>query len=95
MRVGESFKLLLRPEDMRVEKLSEEPDTIGLLVGKVEIKTYKGATLDSVIVLENGKRVMASEYFDEEDEDFDYQINERVSIGWVKGWEVILPNERE
>jgi spermidine/putrescine transport system ATP-binding protein len=57
------------------------------------MKTYKGATLDSVIVLENGKRVMASEYFDEEDEDFDYQINEKVSIGWVKGWEVILHNE--
>ena len=95
MQIGETFKLLLRPEDMRVEKLSEEPDTIGLLVGKVEIKTYKGATLDSVIILENGKRVMASEYFDEEDEDFDYQINERVSIGWVKGWEVILPNEGE
>jgi spermidine/putrescine transport system ATP-binding protein len=37
--------------------------------------------------------VLASEYFDEEDEDFDYQINERVSIGWVKGWEVILDNE--
>ena len=95
MHVGETFKLLLRPEDMRVEKLSEEPDTVGLLVGNVEMKTYKGATLDSVIVLENGKRVMASEYFDEEDEDFDYQINERVSIGWVKGWEVILPNEDE
>ena len=95
MRMGETFKLLLRPEDMRVEKLSEEPDTVGLLVGNVEIKTYKGATLDSVIALENGKRVMASEFFDEEDEDFDYQIDEKVSIGWVKGWEVILPDERE
>jgi spermidine/putrescine transport system ATP-binding protein len=93
MRIGESFKLLLRPEDMRVEKLSEEPDTVGLLVGNVEMRTYKGATLDSIIILENGKRVMASEFFDEEDEDFDYQINERVSIGWVKGWEVILENE--
>lgn len=95
MQMGETFKLLLRPEDMRVEKLSEEPDTAGLLVGNVEVKTYKGATLDSVIVLENGKRILASEYFDEEDEDFDYQINEKVSIGWVKGWEVILPNEGE
>jgi spermidine/putrescine transport system ATP-binding protein len=93
MHIGESFKLLLRPEDMRVEKLSEAPETVGLLVGNVELKTYKGATLDSVIILENGKRVMASEYFDEEDEDFDYQINERVSIGWVKGWEVILEDE--
>ncbi|MDR2104818.1 MAG: spermidine/putrescine ABC transporter ATP-binding protein PotA [Deferribacteraceae bacterium] len=93
MHIGESFKLLLRPEDMRVAKLSESPDTVGLLVGNVELKTYKGATLDSVIILENGKRVMASEYFDEEDEDFDYHINERVSVGWVKGWEVILENE--
>ncbi|MDR2884614.1 MAG: spermidine/putrescine ABC transporter ATP-binding protein PotA [Deferribacteraceae bacterium] len=95
MSVGETFKLLLRPEDMRVEKLSESPDTIGLLVGNVLIKTYKGATLDSTIVLENGKQVLASEYFDEEDEDFDYQVNEKVSIGWVKGWEVILANEND
>jgi spermidine/putrescine transport system ATP-binding protein len=95
MFVGETFKLLLRPEDMRVESLSEVPDTVGLLVGSVEMKTYKGATLDSVIILENGKKVMASEYFDEEDEDFDYQINETVSIGWVKGWEVILANEED
>jgi spermidine/putrescine transport system ATP-binding protein len=94
MEIGDTFKLLLRPEDMRVEKLSEEPDTIGLLVGQVLIRTYKGATLDSVIELKNGKQVLTSEYFNEDDEDFDYKTNERVSIGWVKGWEVILPNER-
>jgi spermidine/putrescine transport system ATP-binding protein len=64
-------------------------------VGKVIIKTYKGATLDSVIELKNGKQVLTSEYFNEDDEDFDYSLNEKVSIGWVKGWEVILPNERE
>ncbi len=95
MHIGETFKLLLRPEDMRVEKLSEEPDTVGLLLGNVEMKTYKGATLDSIIVLGNGKRILTSEFFDEDDADFDYQMNERVSVGWVKGWEVILPNERE
>jgi spermidine/putrescine transport system ATP-binding protein len=94
MEIGDTFKLLLRPEDMRVEKLSEEPDTAGLLVGKVLIRTYKGATLDSVVELKNGKQVMTSEYFNEDDEDFDYKTNEKVSIGWVKGWEVILPNER-
>lgn len=93
MIVGEKFNLLLRPEDMRIEKISEFPDSEGLMLGNIEIKTYKGATLDSQIRLQNGTIIKASEFFDEEYEDFDYKTNERVSIGWVSGWEVILPDE--
>lgn len=93
MAIGEDFNLLLRPEDMRVEKLSEFPDTEGLMIGNIELKTYKGATLDTIIRLQNGTSIKASEFFDEEYEDIDYNLNERVSIGWVSGWEVILPNE--
>lgn len=93
MEAGEKFNLILRPEDMRVEKLSEFPDTEGLMIGNIELKTYKGATLDTIIRIQNGKRIKASEFFEEEYEDFDYKINERVSVGWVSGWEVILPDE--
>lgn len=94
LKAGDKFHLLLRPEDMRIEKLSENPDTEGLMTGNIETKTYKGATLDTTIKLSNGTIIKASEFFDEEYEDFDYNMNESVSIGWVSGWEVVLPYER-
>lgn len=94
LRIGEKFNLLLRPEDMRIEKLSEFPDTEGLMIGNIETKIYKGATLDTTIRLNNGTIIKASEFFDEEYEDFDYNMNEQVSVGWVSGWEVVLPDER-
>ena len=27
------------------------------------------------------------------DPDFDYRVGERVMVAWVKGWEVVLPDE--
>ena len=51
LNIGEKFTLLLRAEDMRIEKLSEYPDTEGLMVGNIETKVYKGATLDTTIKL--------------------------------------------
>jgi spermidine/putrescine transport system ATP-binding protein len=89
---GDSIKVLLRPEDLRVETLAAKPDTEGRFAGRIVEKNYKGATLDSVILLDSGVRLLASEFFDEEDEDFDYQLEERVSVGWVGTWEVVLPD---
>ncbi len=94
LAIGQKFKLLLRPEDMLIEKISEVPDTEGLMLGNIEFKTYKGATLDTLIRLNNGKQIKASEFFNEEYEDLDYNYNEKVSIGWVSGWEVVITDER-
>ena len=94
LEIGQKFKLLLRPEDMLIEKISEVPDTEGLMLGNIEFKTYKGATLDTLIRLNNGKQIKASEFFNEEYEDLDYNYNEKVSIGWVSGWEVVITDER-
>ncbi|MEW5736881.1 MAG: spermidine/putrescine ABC transporter ATP-binding protein PotA [Thermodesulfobacteriota bacterium] len=90
---GDRIRILLRPEDLRVETLTRAPEQEGRLRGTVVEKNYKGATLDSVILLENGTRLLASEFFDEVDEDFDYQIGEKVSVGWVSSWEVVLGDE--
>lgn len=89
---GAKIHLLLRPEDMRVAGDDGTPFA-GRLRGRVEERTYKGATLDSVIRLESGTRVLASEFFDEEWADFDYRIGEEVRVGWVSSWEVVLPAE--
>jgi len=89
---GAHVKLLLRPEDLRVESL-KDADTEYFLTGNVEQTTYKGATLDSVILLDSGARMLASEFFDEDDPEFEYKFGEKVAVTWVTGWEVILPDE--
>jgi spermidine/putrescine transport system ATP-binding protein len=90
---GDRIKVLLRPEDLRITELKNGKTADGRLTGQVIERNYKGMTLDSVIILENGKKVQASEFFDEEDPSFDYAIGERVAVEWVPNWEVILPDE--
>ena len=41
------------------------------LIGYIRERNYKGMTLESVVELENGKMVMVSEFFNEDDPDFD------------------------
>jgi spermidine/putrescine transport system ATP-binding protein len=89
---GQHVKILLRPEDLRVESLKDAA-TEYFLTGNVESTTYKGATLDSVILLDSGARMLASEFFDEDDPEFEYKFGEKVAVTWVTGWEVILPDE--
>ena len=85
-KVGEQLHVLVRPEDMRI---INQP-TAGKLAGKITEMHYKGATLDSVIELINGKTIKISEFFDEAHQNLDHKIGEEVFVEWVKGWEVIL-----
>lgn len=90
---GEQIKVILRPEDLRIITMREAKNSKnkgGTLIGYIEETTYKGATLDSVIVLEDGKKLLASEFFDEVHEEFEYKIGEKVVVDWVKGWEVLF-----
>lgn len=91
VREGERVNVLLRPEDIRVLA----PDDSQGLAGKVVERNYKGSTLDSVIHLEDGTEVLASEFFDEDDPTFDYKLGEPVRVSWVDGWEWLLPVEPE
>lgn len=88
---GQHLNVLLRPEDVRIEEIKESED-IGI-VGHVTERTYKGMTLDSVVELESGMRVMVSEFFNEDDPDVDHSIGQKVSITWVESWEVVLPQD--
>lgn len=90
VQVGQTVNLLLRPEDIRVYYTDEAHDG---LVGHVVDSSYKGSTLDSVIELKNGKCIKASEYFNEDDPNFNYKLGQEVRVDWVDGWEWILPDE--
>ena len=94
LSAGERIHVLLRPEDLRVQ-YSEDATPGQGLPGLVQERNYKGKTLDSVIQLGNGQIVLASEFFDEDDPDFDYRINQKVVVSWVQGWEVVLPHETD
>lgn len=89
---GDRVKLLLRPEDIRLEHI-KDADSDYPLLGIIEETTYKGATLDSVVRLDSGTKIMASEFFDEDDPEFEYKSGEKVAVKWVDGWEVLLPDE--
>ncbi|MEW9823665.1 MAG: spermidine/putrescine ABC transporter ATP-binding protein PotA [Candidatus Symbiodolus clandestinus] len=86
------LKVLLRPEDLRITEIHDNQQQIGL-VGYVRERNYKGMTLDSIIELENGQRVMVSEFFNEDDPNVDHSLNQKVAVTWVESWEVVLTDE--
>ena len=89
---GQKLHVLLRPEDLRVEEINDVNHAEGL-IGYVRERNYKGMTLESVVELENGKMVMVSEFFNEDDPDFDHSLDQKMAINWVESWEVVLADE--
>ncbi|MGF1724924.1 spermidine/putrescine ABC transporter ATP-binding protein PotA [Photobacterium nomapromontoriensis] len=91
---GDKLKVLLRPEDIRLEEIHNGEKANGI-VGYIRERTYKGMTLDSVVELESGESVMVSEFFNEDDPDVDHSLDQKVAITWVESWEVVLADEQE
>lgn len=89
---GQKLHVLLRPEDLRVEEINDDNHAEGL-IGYVRERNYKGMTLESVVELENGKMVMVSEFFNEDDPDFDHSLDQKMAINWGESWEVVLADE--
>ncbi len=88
----QAVKVLLRPEDMTVERTKDQCHR-GFLPGQVKEMIYKGTTVDLIIRLDNGQDIFVTEFFNEDDQDIFYDVNERVCVSWIKGWEVTLPHE--
>lgn len=92
--MGERVQVMVRPEDMRIYAPGEAmPEHQPHFTGQIIERTYKGMTLDSVIELDDGTRVIASEFFDEDSPDFDHPVGERVRVTWVPDWETLLQGE--
>ncbi len=84
---------LIRPEDLLVWSLAEATDTKGMFPGVVEQVIYKGCTVDLMLRLTSGKRLAATQFFNEDDDKLDFQVGESIWVQWFPGWEVILPDE--
>ncbi|MCF8091910.1 MAG: spermidine/putrescine ABC transporter ATP-binding protein PotA [Desulfotignum sp.] len=91
-KAGQSVKVLLRPEDMTLERTRQKCFP-GFLPGRVKEMIYKGTTVDLIISLDNGQDIFVTQFFNEDDQDIFYDVNERVCISWIKGWEVTLADE--
>jgi spermidine/putrescine transport system ATP-binding protein len=89
---GDGITVLLRPEDMIVER-GEEICPDGFFSGRVEEMIYKGTTVDLIIVLDGGKKVFVLEFFNEDAETIFYDVGEKVCVSWIDGWEVVLSHE--
>lgn len=89
-RKGDTVQFLLRPEDLRL--YTHSPEGQITFPGSIVERSYRGSTLDSRILLDDGLELTSCEFFDEDDPDFDYKVGERVYVSWVKGWEVVLPD---
>ncbi|MBY4887021.1 spermidine/putrescine ABC transporter ATP-binding protein PotA [Pantoea sp. DY-15] len=89
---GDKLHVLLRPEDLRVEEIDHDGRSDNL-IGYVRERNYKGMTLESTVELENGKLLTVSEFFNEDDPDFDHSLNQKMAVSWVANWEVVLPYE--
>jgi spermidine/putrescine transport system ATP-binding protein len=87
--------VIIRPEDIQVWNVREvdADDEHEFLPATVSEVIYKGSTVDLIVILSNGQSVAATEFFDEDDEDLEYEIGEKVLLQWQPGWEVVLPDE--
>lgn len=92
-KVGERIHLIIRPEDIRVWSQNEVTDTTHMLPGEILDMVYKGSTVELKVKLPSGCIINASEFFDEDDENLEYMLNEQVWVQWFSGWEVLLPYE--
>ncbi|MDL2315952.1 spermidine/putrescine ABC transporter ATP-binding protein PotA [Desulfovibrio sp. OttesenSCG-928-A18] len=93
--VGEKVKVLLRPEDLKVYLEQEKALAPPFFLGRIVETVYKGATVDIMLTLDNGKDLQAAEFFNEDDTDISYRPGDRVAVSWVEGWEVVLDEEGE
>lgn len=94
VKSGQKLHVLLRPEDVQLEELGANEQTPNGIIGYVRERNYKGMTLESTVELEhNGKMVLVSEFFNEDDPNIDHSLNQKVGVTWIERWEVVLNDE--
>lgn len=94
-KAGDGVHVVVRPEDIKVWSQDEvsAADITNMLPAVVEQAIYKGSTVELNLTLQSGRKISATQFFNEDDEKLDYETNEKVWVEWIPGWEVILPDE--
>ncbi len=84
----DKIKLLLRPENLRLTQV-EDGSISNNLKGKIIEIRYRGALLDYIIILDNGKKVIVTVLQNKEGKVYKYQIGMEAFIEWTAGCEVL------
>ena len=88
LAAGARFTLLLRPEDLQlIDPAAPEAKLHGTVVETV----YKGMTVDVVVELDGGKRLLACAFFQPGEPAQDARPGRRVGLSWAAGREKLLP----
>ena len=87
---NQDVQVIVRPEDLRVERDYEDLQSQFYWRGKVKDILYRGTVIDLHIHLENGQNIIATEFYNEDSDALEYESEIEVFICWVPGWEVIL-----
>jgi len=82
--------VLIRPEDLRVERNLNDVPTTNYFRTVLEEIIYKGTTIDLLLRLDDGRTLMASEFYNEDSDALGYTPGETLYVYWVDGWEVVL-----
>lgn len=90
---NDNFKILLRPEDLRVEKNIEDIKSSFYFCVTLTQVIYKGVTIDLVLELPNKKTILASEFYNEDSDALEYKIGQKLYFYWNEGWESIFENQ--
>ena len=86
---------LVRPEDLKVWGIDEVEKNYKMYHAKVEEVIYKGSTVDLIVELDSGTKLLATAFFDDDDDQLLYKIGENVWVEWHPGWEVILAKNEQ
>lgn len=84
---------LLRPEDLEVWGVNEVQEPENMYAATVQQVIYKGSTVDLILKLKTGTQILATQFFNEDDEKLDFRPGEPVWVYWHTGWEVVLADE--
>lgn len=91
---GQYVHILLRPEDLDVYALSDLPEPDERTYPATVLQAvYKGSTVDVSLQLASGKKILATQFFNEDDQKLDFTLGESVYVSWPLGWEVVLAAE--
>lgn len=85
--VGDKLTIIIRPEDLRAWCREEIENPEEMIPAKISQVVYRGSLVDLIAETDSGLRLAVTEFFDEDDEDLDFKIGERVYLTWTYGWE--------
>ncbi len=88
--LGDEVTILIRPEDLRVERRLEDVKSANYFETVLEEIIYKGTTIDLILRERDGHRILASEFYNEDSDALEYRTGETLYVYWVDGWEVLL-----